>query len=52
VTVVVGSDLWAGGSNSSNFDIAPEIRNATVEVDGTALVKDGKLAGGTAVAGR
>jgi leucyl aminopeptidase (aminopeptidase T) len=52
VTVVVGSDVWAGGSNSSNFSIAPEIRNATVEVDGSALVKDGKLAAGTAVAGR
>jgi leucyl aminopeptidase (aminopeptidase T) len=52
VTLVVGSDAWAGGSNSSNFSISPEIRNATVEVDGSALVKDGKLTAGTAVAGR
>jgi aminopeptidase len=52
VTVVVGNDIWAGGQNSSTFSVSPEVRNATLEVDGTALVKDGKLTGGTAVAGR
>jgi hypothetical protein len=35
-----------------NFSISPEIKNVTVEVDGTALAKDGKLTEGTAVAGR
>jgi aminopeptidase len=52
VTVVVGNNTWAGGDNRVNFGISPEIKNATVEVDGTALVKDGKLTAGTAVAGR
>jgi leucyl aminopeptidase (aminopeptidase T) len=52
VTVVVGDNSWAGGDNRVNFAIPPEIRNATLEVDGTALVKDGKITGGTAVAGR
>jgi hypothetical protein len=35
-----------------NFGLFPEIKNATLEVDGTAIVKDGKLVAGTAVAGR
>jgi hypothetical protein len=39
--VVVGDHGWAGGETQSNFS-----------VDGTALVKDGKLTAGTAVAGR
>jgi leucyl aminopeptidase (aminopeptidase T) len=52
VTVVVGDHGWAGGETQSNFSISPEIKNATLEVDGTALVKDGKLTAGTAVAGR
>ncbi|HUQ14913.1 MAG TPA: aminopeptidase [Gemmatimonadales bacterium] len=52
VTVVVGDNSWAGGDNRVNFSISPEIKNATLEVDGTALVKDGKLTAGTVVAGR
>jgi hypothetical protein len=52
VTVVVGNNIWAGGENRVNFSLFPEIQNATVEVDGTALVKDGKLTAGTVVAGR
>jgi aminopeptidase len=52
VTLVVGDNTWAGGDNRVNFSIPPEIKNATLEVDGTALVKDGKLTAGTAVAGR
>ncbi len=52
VTVGVGDNTWAGGDNRVNFGLFPEIGNATLEVDGTALVKDGKLAAGTAVAGR
>jgi leucyl aminopeptidase (aminopeptidase T) len=52
VTVVVGNNTWAGGENRVNFAISPEIKNATLEVDGTALVKDGKLTAGTIVAGR
>jgi len=52
VTVGVGNNAWAGGDNQTNFAVFPEIRNATLEVDGTALVKDGKLTPGTVVAGR
>jgi leucyl aminopeptidase (aminopeptidase T) len=52
VTVVVGNDTWAGGTNRVNFSLSPEIRNATLEVDGTALVKNGKLVAGAALAGR
>jgi leucyl aminopeptidase (aminopeptidase T) len=52
VTVVVGNNVWAGGDNRVNFGINPEIANATLEVDGTALVKDGKLVESSAVANR
>jgi len=52
VTVVVGDNIWAGGDNRVNFAIFPEIQNATLAVDGTALVKDGKLTAGTVVARR
>jgi leucyl aminopeptidase (aminopeptidase T) len=52
VTVGVGDNTWAGGENRVNFALYPEIKNATLEVDGTALVKDGKLTAGTVVAGR
>jgi leucyl aminopeptidase (aminopeptidase T) len=52
VTIGVGNNTWAGGDNRVNFGLFPEIKNATLEVDGTAIVKDGKLVTGTAVAGR
>ncbi len=52
VTVGVGNNTWAGGESRVNFALYPEIGNATLEVDGTALVKDGKLVAGIAVAGR
>jgi aminopeptidase len=52
VTVGVGNNTWAGGDNRVNFGLFPEIKNATLEVDGTTIVKDGKLVAGTAVAGR
>jgi aminopeptidase len=52
VTVGVGNNTWAGGANTVNFALFPEIKNATLEVDGTAIVKDGKLVAGTAMARR
>ncbi|MGH7525765.1 MAG: aminopeptidase, partial [Gemmatimonadales bacterium] len=52
VTVVVGDNTWAGGDNRVNFAVSPEIKSATVEVDGTALVKDGALVSPAVVAGR
>jgi hypothetical protein len=52
VTVVVGNNTWAGGDNRVNFSLSPEIKNATLEVDGTAIVKDGKLVAGPTMARR
>jgi aminopeptidase len=52
VTVVVGDHGWAGGETQSNFSVSPEIKNATLEVDGTAIVKDGKLVAGPTMARR
>ena len=40
------------GATGASIRSTLPARNATVEVDGTALVKDGKLAAGTVVAGR
>lgn len=52
VTVGIGNNAWAGGDNQVNFSVSPEIKDATVEVDGAVLVKDGKLVAGTTVASR
>ena len=52
VTVVVGDNTWAGGDNRVNFSIPAEIKAATLEVDGRALVQDGKLTTGAVVANR
>jgi leucyl aminopeptidase (aminopeptidase T) len=52
VTLGVGNNAWAGGDNRVNFFIPAEIKNATLEVDGTAIVKDGRLSEGTVMAGR
>jgi leucyl aminopeptidase (aminopeptidase T) len=52
VTVGVGNNTWAGGNNRVNFSLFPEIKNATLEVDGTAIVKDGKLVAGPTMASR
>jgi aminopeptidase len=52
VTVVVGDNTWAGGENRVNFSVSPEVPKATVAVDGTELVRDGKLVAGATVANR
>jgi aminopeptidase len=52
VTVMVGNNVWAGGDNSSDFGLPAEVQNATVTVDGTELVKDGKLVSPAAVTAR
>lgn len=52
VTVVVGDNSWAGGENRVNFSVSPEVPKATVAVDGTELVRDGKLVAGATVANR
>jgi aminopeptidase len=45
VTVNIGNNVWAGGDNATDFSLVPEVRNATVTLDGTEIVKDGKLVG-------
>lgn len=52
VTIVVGNNQWAGGSNSSDFAIAPEIARATVTVDGKPIIQGGELVEAPAVAAR
>jgi len=43
VSVWIGNDAWAGGSNFSTFNASMTLPGCTVEVDGKVLVKDGKL---------
>jgi aminopeptidase len=43
VTVVIGSNTWAGGTNQVNFGISPSSPGSSVSVDGKVLVQDGKL---------
>jgi leucyl aminopeptidase (aminopeptidase T) len=50
VTVVIGNNSWAGGTNNVNFGLAPSSPGTTLTVDGKALIQDGKLLAPTAVA--
>lgn len=43
VTVGTGNNNWAGGTNAVGFGMTPFLPGSTVEVDGKAIVKDGKL---------
>lgn len=43
VTVFVGNDSWAGGSNSSSFNVPMFLTRARVTVDNVPIVEDGKL---------
>jgi aminopeptidase len=43
VTMGIGNNQWAGGSNTSTFGLFPFLPGSTVEVDGRVIVKDGKL---------
>lgn len=43
VTVFVGGDTWAGGTNKSTFGLPAMLRDATLTVDGKEVVKAGKL---------
>lgn len=45
VTVVVGDNAWAGGDINMGFALFTHLASATAEVDGSAIVRDGKLAG-------
>jgi leucyl aminopeptidase (aminopeptidase T) len=50
VTVGVGSNTWAGGTNEASFSVAPHLPDATLAVDGKVLVDGGKLVAGEQVA--
>lgn len=43
ITVVVGNNTWAGGTNQVNFGLAPSTPGASLSVDGKPLIQDGKL---------
>lgn len=43
VTVAVGGNEYLGGKNLSPFGFEGTVRDATVEVDGKPLIRDGKL---------
>lgn len=49
-TVGIGSNVWAGGDNGSTYGLAGHLRDATVTVDATTLVKNGELQATTRVA--
>jgi aminopeptidase len=52
VTIVIGNNGWAGGSNQVNFALSPSASKATITVDGKPLVQDGKLLMPSPVAAR
>lgn len=43
VTVVIGSNTWAGGTNQVNFGLSPSSAAVTLTVDGKPLIQEGKL---------
>jgi leucyl aminopeptidase (aminopeptidase T) len=43
VTVVIGSNTWAGGTNQVNFGLSPRSAGVTLTVDGKPLIQEGKL---------
>ena len=43
ITLFLGNDTWAGGSNISSFGFPVFLKGATVTVDGTPLVTNGTL---------
>jgi aminopeptidase len=52
VTIVIGNNTWAGGTNQVNFALSPSASKATITVDGKPLVQDGKLLTQSRVASR
>jgi leucyl aminopeptidase (aminopeptidase T) len=52
VTVVVGDNAWAGGDINMGFGVFTHLGNGTVEVDGRAVIRDGKLVGAEGVSAR
>lgn len=52
VTLGLGANEWAGGTNHAVSGVVPFFPGTTLTVDGVELVKDGQLKLGTAVATR
>ncbi len=52
VTVVLGNNTWAGGTNTAVSGVAPFLPGTTLTVDDQVIVKDGKLQGSEQMAGR
>jgi leucyl aminopeptidase (aminopeptidase T) len=52
VTVVVGDNAWAGGDINMGFGLFAHLGNGTAQVDGRAVVRDGKLADTDGVAAK
>lgn len=50
VTLFLGSDAWAGGTNMTEFGLPIFLTGATVTVDGAPLVQDGALRAATPTA--
>jgi len=45
VTLYLGNNLWAGGSNSASFGLGSRLLGSTVTLDGNAIVENGALKG-------
>lgn len=43
VTLVIGNNTWAGGTNQVNFGLAPSSPGTSLSIDGKVLIQDGKL---------
>ena len=45
VTLYLGNNLWAGGSNTSSFGLGSRLLGTTVTLDGNVIVENGALKG-------
>lgn len=43
ISIGVGGNTWAGGDNTTPFDLSARMNNGTLTVDGTKLIDAGKL---------
>jgi hypothetical protein len=43
VTIGIGGNAWAGGTNKEPFSLVHHLPGATVTLDGKALIENGKL---------
>ena len=43
VTLAIGNDVWAGGTNNVSFGLSPFLPGSTVAVDGRTIIEGGAL---------